>query len=78
LGIVYSALGQYEKAAEVARQIIPRAPDQVYLYENLAVYAAAFQMLALRTGSSFFTHHGPYHCPTNWSLLTLNQGDRRP
>jgi len=43
LGIVYSALGQYEKATEVARQIMPRAPDQVYLYENLAVYAAALQ-----------------------------------
>jgi len=43
LGIVYSALGQYEKAAEVARQIMPRAPDLVYLYENLAVYAAALQ-----------------------------------
>jgi eukaryotic-like serine/threonine-protein kinase len=43
LGIVYSALGQHEKAAEVARQIMPRAPDLVYLYENLAVYAAALQ-----------------------------------
>jgi tetratricopeptide (TPR) repeat protein len=43
LGIVYSALGQYEKAAEVVRQIMPRAPDLVYLYENLAVYAAALQ-----------------------------------
>ena len=43
LGIVYSALGQYEKAAEVARQIMPRAPDLMYLYENLAVYAAALQ-----------------------------------
>ena len=43
LGIVYSALGQYEKAAEVARQIMPRAPDLVYLYENLAVYATALQ-----------------------------------
>jgi hypothetical protein len=26
VGIVYSALGQYEKAAEVVRQIMPRAP----------------------------------------------------
>jgi tetratricopeptide (TPR) repeat protein len=43
LGIVYSALGQYDKAAEVARQILPRAPDLVSLYENLAVYAAALQ-----------------------------------
>jgi hypothetical protein len=35
-------------------------------------------MLALRTGSSSSTRHGPYYCPTNWSLFTLNQGDRRP
>jgi serine/threonine protein kinase/tetratricopeptide (TPR) repeat protein len=43
LGIVYSELGQHGKAAEVAKQIIPRAPDLVSLYENLAVYAAALQ-----------------------------------
>jgi transposase len=35
-------------------------------------------MLALRTGSSSSTRHGPYYCPTNWSLFTVNQGDRRP
>jgi serine/threonine protein kinase/tetratricopeptide (TPR) repeat protein len=43
LGIVYSALGQYEKAVEVARQILPRAPDLVSLYENLSVYYTALQ-----------------------------------
>jgi eukaryotic-like serine/threonine-protein kinase len=43
LGVVYSALGQYDKAAEVARQILPHAPDMVSLYENLAVYATALQ-----------------------------------
>jgi eukaryotic-like serine/threonine-protein kinase len=36
LGIVYSELGQYEKAAEMARQAIPLSPDLGQLYGNLA------------------------------------------
>jgi len=43
LGIVYSGLGQYGKADEVAKQIMLRAPDIVSLYENRAVYTAALQ-----------------------------------
>jgi tetratricopeptide (TPR) repeat protein len=43
LGIVYSDLGQYEKAAEVTRQALRLAPDSVAIYGNLANYALALQ-----------------------------------
>ena len=38
LGIVYGAQGQYEKAAEVARQAVRLAPGRVGTYEGLANY----------------------------------------
>jgi eukaryotic-like serine/threonine-protein kinase len=43
LGIVYAALGQYEKAAEITSQALPLAPDRVYLYGNIANYNLALQ-----------------------------------
>jgi len=43
LGIVYGEQGQYEKAAEVMRQALRLAPDQLYPYDNLANYALALQ-----------------------------------
>ena len=43
LGLVYGAKGQYEKAAEVTRQALRLAPDQVAHYDNLANYALALQ-----------------------------------
>jgi eukaryotic-like serine/threonine-protein kinase len=42
LGLVYGAQGQYEKAAEVTRQAVDFAPDQV-VYGNLANYGLALQ-----------------------------------
>jgi serine/threonine protein kinase/tetratricopeptide (TPR) repeat protein len=42
LGTVYSAQGQYEKAAEVTRQAVRLAPDENY-YGNLANYTLALQ-----------------------------------
>jgi tetratricopeptide (TPR) repeat protein len=43
LGIVYADQGQYEKAAEMMRQALHLAPDDVNSYENLAAYALALQ-----------------------------------
>src|SRR5580658_4938503 len=43
LGFLYGELGQYEKAAEIARQALRLAPDQVVSYDNLASYALALQ-----------------------------------
>jgi eukaryotic-like serine/threonine-protein kinase len=43
LSLVYGAQGQYEKAAEVTRQALRLAPDQVAHYDNLANYALALQ-----------------------------------
>jgi eukaryotic-like serine/threonine-protein kinase len=43
LGLVYAALGQYEKAAEITRQTAVMTPDAVSEYENLANYALARQ-----------------------------------
>jgi tetratricopeptide (TPR) repeat protein len=43
LGLVLAEQGQYEKAAEVARQGVRLAPDYVGLYDNLANYALALQ-----------------------------------
>ena len=43
LGGVYADQGQYEKAAEVTRQCMRLAPDQVVQYDNLANYALALQ-----------------------------------
>jgi tetratricopeptide (TPR) repeat protein len=43
LGGVYADQGQYEKAAEVTRQCMRLAPDQVAQYDNLANYALALQ-----------------------------------
>jgi len=46
LGIVYAKRGQYEKAAEVARQAAEIAPaNDVSTYENLANYTLALQRL---------------------------------
>ena len=42
MGNVYSAQGQYEKAAEVTRQAVRLAPDQNN-YDDLANYALAMQ-----------------------------------
>ena len=43
LGLVFAEQGQYEKAAEVARQGVLLAPDYVGLYDNLANYALSLQ-----------------------------------
>jgi serine/threonine protein kinase/Tfp pilus assembly protein PilF len=43
LGIQYGALGQYEKAAEVTRQGLGVARDEVGLYANLVNYLMALQ-----------------------------------
>ena len=43
LGVVYSDLGQYEKAAEVMRQSARLAPDRVATYNNLANFTLASQ-----------------------------------
>jgi class 3 adenylate cyclase/Flp pilus assembly protein TadD len=43
LVLVYSAQGQYEKAAEVTRQGMRLAPDRVGSYSNLANYTLALQ-----------------------------------
>jgi len=43
LGIVFAGQGQYEKAAEVTRQGMRLAPDQVTLHENLVDYLLALQ-----------------------------------
>ena len=43
LGIVYSELGQYQKAAEITRQGLRLAPDRVGSYDNLTNYAIALQ-----------------------------------
>ena len=42
-GIAYGAQGQYGKAAEVARQAVRLAPDNVGCYEGLANYTLALQ-----------------------------------
>ncbi|MGA7623665.1 MAG: tetratricopeptide repeat protein [Candidatus Acidiferrales bacterium] len=43
LGTVYGEQGQYEKAAELGRQGIRLAPDQIAQYANLANYTLALQ-----------------------------------
>jgi tetratricopeptide (TPR) repeat protein/class 3 adenylate cyclase len=43
LGLVYSDQGQYEKAAEITRQVMRLAPDRVAWYDNLANYTLALQ-----------------------------------
>src|ERR1035437_4057086 len=43
LGLVYAAQGQYEKAAEITRQAVRLAPDQLGSYVNLANYTLALQ-----------------------------------
>ncbi len=43
LSLVYGAQGQYEKAAEITKQALRIAPDQMYLYENLANFALTLQ-----------------------------------
>ena len=42
-GHMFSSQGQYEKGAEIARRAVRLAPDQVVLYEHLAIYALALQ-----------------------------------
>jgi eukaryotic-like serine/threonine-protein kinase len=43
LGTVYGEQGQYVKAAEITRQALHLAPDQLAQYSNLANYALALQ-----------------------------------
>jgi eukaryotic-like serine/threonine-protein kinase len=43
LGIVFSAQGQYEKAAGITRQAVRLAPDQAGNYANLTNYVLALQ-----------------------------------
>jgi serine/threonine protein kinase/tetratricopeptide (TPR) repeat protein len=43
LGSVLASQGQYEKAAEIARQLVRLTPDWVIGYENLADYDLALQ-----------------------------------
>jgi len=43
LGIVFAQQGQYEKAAEIMRQGVRLAPDQIFSYANLANCALALQ-----------------------------------
>jgi serine/threonine protein kinase/tetratricopeptide (TPR) repeat protein len=43
LGIVYTLQGQYEKGAEVTRTVVRLAPDNLLVYEGLALYALALQ-----------------------------------
>jgi serine/threonine protein kinase/tetratricopeptide (TPR) repeat protein len=43
LGLVYGAQAQYEKAAEITRQGLRLAPDQVGSYTNLANFTLALQ-----------------------------------
>jgi eukaryotic-like serine/threonine-protein kinase len=43
LGLVYAHQGQYEKAVEVTKQALRIAPDQMYIYENLANATLALQ-----------------------------------
>ena len=43
LGLVYCSQGQYEKAAEVTRQVMRLAPDWIDSYDNLANYTLALQ-----------------------------------
>jgi DNA-binding winged helix-turn-helix (wHTH) protein/tetratricopeptide (TPR) repeat protein len=43
LGVEYAAQGHYEKAAEVARQAVRLAPDQLRLYEVLSTFTEALQ-----------------------------------
>jgi serine/threonine protein kinase/tetratricopeptide (TPR) repeat protein len=45
LGLVFAAQGQYEKAAEITRQALRLAPDNVGRYENLANYTLALQRI---------------------------------
>jgi serine/threonine protein kinase/tetratricopeptide (TPR) repeat protein len=43
LGVVFGLQGQYEKAADVTRQALRLAPDNVAMYDNLANYTLALQ-----------------------------------
>jgi tetratricopeptide (TPR) repeat protein len=45
LGDVYASQGQYEKAAEITRQALRLAPDNVGRYGNLANYTLALQRI---------------------------------
>ena len=43
LGVAYSNLGQYEKAAELTKQGLRLAPDKGFSYANLAIYSLYLQ-----------------------------------
>jgi serine/threonine protein kinase/tetratricopeptide (TPR) repeat protein len=43
LGVLFGSEGQYERAVEITRQAMRLAPDQLYLYENLANYTVGLQ-----------------------------------
>jgi serine/threonine protein kinase/tetratricopeptide (TPR) repeat protein len=43
LGIVFAAQGQYERAAEITRQGVHLAPNNISWYDNLASYALSLQ-----------------------------------
>jgi len=70
LGVVYAALGQYEKATEVTRQAARLAPDSTVPYGNLANYTLALQHFdetrqniheaQARKGDKFILHNALY------------------
>ena len=45
LGIVYSLLGQYERAVEITKQAVHLQPDNSVIYPNLAYYTLGVQRL---------------------------------
>jgi eukaryotic-like serine/threonine-protein kinase len=70
LGVVYSGLGQYEKAVEVTRQGSRIAPDLLASYGDLANYALALQRFdearqniheaVARNGGDYVLHNALY------------------
>ena len=68
--LVYSNLGQYEKAAEVSRQLLHLAPDQAIWYGNFVMDVLALQHFdetrqiiheaQARTGDNYLLHDGLY------------------
>src|SRR5208283_1062427 len=70
LGIVYSAQGQYEKAAEITRRGLRLAPDRVALYGNLTNYTLALKRFddarqniheaQIRKADDFILHNALY------------------
>ena len=70
LGLVYAALGQYDKATEMTTQVARRAPEAVSEYENLANYTLALQrydetrqvihQAQLRNVDDFILHNASY------------------